>query len=364
MIVSTLALDAVLAHDRVRPHLADGAGHHLDVRLDERRIPLVCGQDALAADRVARPQLLPQRRVLDLVVQVPERHLLDEAPEPRAPELQHEALACPVDAGPHGELRGREDAVDGPLPAAERPVAVRHHPRRRPLEDVQLLDLRLDLRDELDRRRPRSDHRHALARQLVLVVPARRVEDRPLEALESGQVRRVRIAQRPLRGDHDIGGQLALRRLDPPQLRVLVPVGGQQLAVEADVRHHAVALGAAAQVVEDLGLRRERARPVGVRGERERVEVRGHVAAAAGIGVVAPGAADLRGALEDGEVELPLLAQLDCHPEPREAGADDDDPMVSHVNLRSPGSRSSTVQSASRSIGTSGCSHIQWATPS
>ena len=186
----------------------------------------------------------------------------------------------------------------------------------------------------------------------------------PSKLSRPGSVGIARVAQRPLGGDHDVGGQLALRGLDPPQLRVVVPVGGDQLAVEADVRHHAVALGAVAQVVEDLGLRRERARPVRVRGERERVEVRGHVAAAAGIGVVAPGAADVRGALEHGEVELALLPQLDCHPEPREAGADDDDPMVGHVNLRSPGSRSSTVQSASRSIGTSGCSHIQWATPS
>jgi hypothetical protein len=130
--------------------------------------------------------------------------------EPRAPELQHDALARPVDAGAHGELCGRKDAVDGPLPALERPVAVRDDPRRRALEDVQLLDLRLDLRDELNCRRARPDYGHALARELVLVVPACGVEGRSLEALEAGQLGRARVTQRPLGGDHDVGGQLAL----------------------------------------------------------------------------------------------------------------------------------------------------------
>ena len=295
---------------------------------------------------------------------MPERHLLDEPAEPRAPELEHERLTRPVDPGAHGELRGREDPVDRPLPALHRPVRVRHDPGRGALEHVQLLHLRLDLRHELDRRGAGADDGHPLASELVLVVPAGGVEGRALEALHAGQVGVARIAQRPLGGDDDVGRELALGRLESPQLLVLVPVGREQVGVEADVRHHAVAVRAVAQVLEDLGLRREGARPVRVGREGERVEMRGHVAATARIGVVAPGAADVRGALEHREVELALLPELDCHAEPGEAGADDDDPMVGQVNLRSPGSKSSTVQSASRSSGTSGCSHIQWATPS
>jgi len=42
----------------------------------------------------------------------------------------------------------------------------------------------------------------------------------------------------------------------------------------------------------DLGLRRVDGRPIGVQLGRERVEVRGEIACAAGIGVVAPGSAD------------------------------------------------------------------------
>src|SRR5215207_1109356 len=137
--------------------------------------------------------------------------------------------------------------------------------------------------------------------------------------------------------------------------------------MEAHVRQDAVAARRLPQVVEDLRLRGERARPVRVRGERERVEVRGHVAAAARVGVVPPGAADVAGALQQHEVVLALLLEPDGHAEPREAGAHDGDAkrsVLGHVNLRSPGRSSSTVQSASCSTGTSGWSHIQWATPS
>ena len=74
------------------------------------------------------------------------------------------------------------------------------------------------------------------------------------------------------------------------------------LVAEADVGHDAELVGAAAQVVADLGLERIRRAPVGVRRERERVERRRDVALAARIGVVAPGAADLLGALDHDEV--------------------------------------------------------------
>ena len=98
----------------------------------------------------------------------------------------------------------------------------------------------------------------------------------------------------------------------------------------------------------------------------ERVEVRGHVAAAAGVGVVAPRAPDVTGALQQHEVVVTLLLEPDRHAEAGEAGSDDGDVVMraAHVNRLNPGSSSSTVQSASRSIGSSGCSHIQWATPS
>jgi hypothetical protein len=51
--------------------------------------------------------------------------------------------------------------------------------------------------------------------------------------------------------------------------------------------------------------------------------VRGHVAGAARIGVVAPRAADVLGLLQDDEVLDPGLAQPNGDPQPGEAAADD-----------------------------------------
>ena len=52
------------------------------------------------------------------------------------------------------------------------------------------------------------------------------------------------------------------------------------------------------------------------------------VAGATGVGVVAPGATDVAGALEQHEVFLALLAQLDAHAQARKACADDDDAVA------------------------------------
>ena len=60
--------------------------------------------------------------------------------------------------------------------------------------------------------------------------------------------------------------------------------------------------------------------------------MRRDVAAAARIGVVAPGAADVAGALEEHEVLLALLPEPDRHPEARETGADDRDANVLAVS--------------------------------
>src|SRR3954453_20665631 len=83
--------------------------------------------------------------------------------------------------------------------------------------------------------------------------------------------------------------------------------------------------GAALEIGEDLLAGRGAARPLGVGVERERVEGRRNVAGEAGVGVVAPDAADRGGLLEDGERVDPCLSQLDSEPDAAEAGADDRD---------------------------------------
>jgi hypothetical protein len=101
------------------------------------------------------------------------------------------------------------------------------------------------------------------------------------------------------------------------------PGGTEQLGVEPGVREDPEALGAAAQVVEDLVAHRVGAVPVRVARERERVQVRRDVALAAGIAVGPPGAAHVAAALDDDEVLRALLLQPDRHAEAAEAGADD-----------------------------------------
>src|SRR4051794_21819198 len=58
--------------------------------------------------------------------------------------------------------------------------------------------------------------------------------------------------------------------------------------------------------------------------------MRRHIARAAGIGVVTPGAADVAATLEEDEVALAGSEEPGRHPDAREAGADDDDAMVVH----------------------------------
>src|SRR5206468_6480203 len=70
-------------------------------------------------------------------------------------------------------------------------VAAGDDPRRRALVEVEVGDLGLDGRDDLDRRGARADDRDALPGDVVRVVPRGGVEDLALEAVPSGDVRRL-----------------------------------------------------------------------------------------------------------------------------------------------------------------------------
>src|SRR5271166_990589 len=62
-----------------------------------------------------------------------------------------------------------------------------------------------------------------------------------------------------------------------------------------------------------LGARWEQARPIRVGPKRVGVIPRGDIAGETGIGVVAPGASDIVGLLENGERVDPGVLQLGCH---------------------------------------------------
>jgi hypothetical protein len=201
-------------------------------------------------------------------------------------------------------------------------VEVRDHPGRRALEQVQLGEPRLDVRHNLHGGGTRPHERHALPAEVVLVIPPGGVEGVPLEALESRQRGAPGLAEQPRCGHEDARRERAARGFELPVLRVGNPGGAEQLAIEARVPEHVEALGAVAQVLEDLVAHRVGAVPVVAR-ERERVEVGWDVALAARVAVSPPGAADVRAALEHHEVLDALLLEPDRHPEPAEAGAHD-----------------------------------------
>src|SRR5215813_5569576 len=87
-------------------------------------------------------------------------------------------------------------------------------------------------------------------------------------------------------------------------------------------------VGDALQVVPDLWLPGEAVRPVRVRRERERVQVRRDVAGTPGVGVVPPRAAQTGRPLEDDEVGHARLPQPDPGAEPAETGADHGGPHM------------------------------------
>ncbi len=235
-----LALDPVGADDRSRAHLGEAAADDVDVRLRDRRIPVVRDQHPLASDRVVGHELRAQLRIGDLPLEVPHREALRETEHPRVHEGDDRRLARGVDPAAHRRLGGRQRAVDPARALGDRVVQARHDPWGGALEDRQALDLGLDLGDELDRRGAGADDRDALAGEVVSVVPARRVEHRALERVDAGNVGDRRLVQRTGGDDEDLGAERVLVRLDGPAPGVGIPARPGHLVPEADLRAHAV----------------------------------------------------------------------------------------------------------------------------
>ena len=157
------------------------------------------------------------------------------------------------------------------------------------------------------------------------MVPACGVEDLPGELREPGYAGQARLRQRARRRDDNISGQVAAGGPQPPAGQVSVPAGPGDLGPEPQMAAQAVAVGDLFKVVPDLRLPGEAVGPAGVRRERERVQMGGDVAGAAGVGVVPPRAAHGGRPLQDEEVSHACLPQPDARAEPAEPGADDGD---------------------------------------
>ncbi len=189
---------------------------------------------------------------------------------------------------------------------------------------MQVLHLLGDLRHQLHRAGAGADHRDGLALEVVTVIPARRMEGAALEILQALQLRNLRLVQLAHRRDQHLGlDDLAAAQPDAPQRARLVPVRTQHLAAEAHMAQQVLLARHVAQVVEDLGLLAVAAGPGVVRLEAEGVQVRGHIAGRAGIGVLAPHPAHVPGLLQDGEgIDAGLLQRVP-HAQAAETAADD-----------------------------------------
>ncbi len=324
MIVSTRRAVTVGAHDRIGRDLGDGLDHQLDVGPVERRVVEVRRQWALAPERHGRRELALQLGVFD-----------DSDVEP----------ACGLGRGSPLRIREREVGVDGPedlgatfrdrrgialelaeLLRGERRVLLGEHPVRRTLVHVELPDVGRDLGNELHRAGRAADHRHRLAGEVVVLVPAGRVEDGAAERVETGDVGGHWGAEHAERAHDDLGFDL-LTRVDgqAPDGAVVVPARGLHLGAQPQVGFESESLHALLEVDLDLGLAGVRACPRRVRRERERIEMGLDVALRAGVAVVPPGAADARCLLQDHEVVVTRLEQPHPRADPARAGADDRD---------------------------------------
>ena len=173
-------------------HRRDCLRDELDVRLLERGIERRGEDRPLPGIRVGRgDRLLQVGAVLEAPGDVVEAELRADVV---LLGVDHEDLAAPdvlleQPLQPEAFLTPAQP-VREPLALLGREVAVTlgHHPARLALEEVDVLHLGLDGGDDLRRRRTGAHHGDDLVGEVVLVLPARRVELRPGEVVEAGPV--------------------------------------------------------------------------------------------------------------------------------------------------------------------------------
>ena len=334
-----------LGHEVAPVDGREGGGLELRRAAGERRVEVVRQQHPLAPEGVVRGELRPQGRVGDLRREMREGDsgcLGRGIRRSRAgcePGLAF-AMQSFAQRRQFFGVGGESRLLLGGVVAA----AARHDPRRGALEHDDLRAGRDERGHDLHRARAGADDGDLRAVEGHRVVPAGGVEHRPREAVEAGQQRDGRLGEAPA-GEHEHLGE-ELRRaiaadIDAPGPLVVVPPGGQQRAAEPEDVAQARALDDALEIALDLGAGRELRRPGRIEVIGQAVEVRGHIAGDAGVGVLAPGAAGAVGAFEHDD----LVAGGTCREGRRDAGepgADDDDldPFAVHARTsRATGSR-------------------------
>ena len=173
-------LAAVFHHDAGRLDASDAAGFERDIRSQQRRIVIIGEQHALAADRVGRREPPAQRFIGNLRRKMIESDARVGVTSLRRPaeRLPEQVIGILIDDLPlqGGDMRRRQ--YERLFFFRNLAVQSRHDPVRRALKHGQVQRLLRDFRNDLHSTRGRSDHRHALTREVHRVIPPRRVKRR------------------------------------------------------------------------------------------------------------------------------------------------------------------------------------------
>jgi hypothetical protein len=130
------------------------------------------------------------------------------------------------------------------------------------------------------------------------------------------------MVQRADRRDQHVGAtRFAIAQAYVPLRAVPARLG--DLAAEADELQQPVLAADPLEVALDLLAASEAPVPLGIGLEAVGIGRRVHVAGDIGVGVLAPGAAELRGLLVDAEIGIARFLEPDRHQQARHPGADD-----------------------------------------
>ena len=288
----------------------------------------------LAAGGIARRELVAHHRVVDLLAQIrltDLRHVLGHRVDGEVLRRQRERE---LDIGLaeqslHGLAAG--DPHRETCSARQRHVELGEAPDRGALKNGEVLDDWRDLRDHLDGRGSRSDDRDALARQVQVVVPARRVHGQTRERIDAVDIGQFGCDEHPAGVDEEPGGDDAAGiGADVPQVLLLVEVGAEHLGLEPDLAAQTVLVDAVLGVGLQFVPGRVGARPVRALLEGELVRERRNVNGDTGIRVPVPSAAWPVASLDHQVVAQARLVELDGGADAGKTGADDDGVVVGH----------------------------------
>ncbi len=197
-------------------HPGDWVGFKMDVVAVERLQIFVVEAWSLAAQRVARCQLLPNDRVGNLPAHIADCCAFDR----RRQRYRGMEVRCDgkgefdkrLAGSARGDLRPRCEPEKSTQRGGHREVEFRQAPYRCALEDGECVDVLRYRGDQLHRRGARPNDGDSFSGEVLLVVPTRRVHRDPAEVRNPRYVRRFRSCENPGGIDDESSCQFLIRR--------------------------------------------------------------------------------------------------------------------------------------------------------